>query len=88
MRQSNPDLRQIGQDENIRLNGVAAKSVDLIGTSPLRDQSGRAAQERDWLVATTRRDGSLLYLVSIAPDKDFESLRPTFERMLKSLRLR
>jgi beta-barrel assembly-enhancing protease len=88
LRQSNPDLRQIGQDENIRLNGVAAKSVDLIGTSPLRDQSGRAAQERDWLVATTRRDGSLLYLVSIAPDKDFESLRPTFERMLKSLRLR
>ena len=54
----------------------------------MRDQNGRAAQERDWLVATTGRDGSLLYLVSIAPDKDFESLRPTFERMLKSLRLR
>jgi Zn-dependent protease with chaperone function len=88
LRQSNPDLREIGHDENIRLNGVAGKSVDLVGTSPLHDQSGRAAQERDWLVAVKRWDGSLLYLVSIAPDKDFESLRPTFERMLKSLKLR
>jgi Zn-dependent protease with chaperone function len=88
LRQSNPDLREIGHDENIRLNGVAAKSVDLVGISPLKDPSGRAAQERDWLVAVRRRDGSLLYLVCIAPEKDFESLRPTFERMLKSLRLR
>jgi len=88
LRQSNPDLRTIGQDENIRVNGVAGKSVDLIGTSPLHDQSGRATQERDWLVAVMRHDGSLLYVVSIAPDKDFESLRPTFEQMLKSLKLR
>jgi len=88
LRQSNPDLREIGHDENIRVNGVAGKSVDLIGNSPLQDQSGRSGQERDWLVAVKRRDGSLLYLVSIAPDKDFESLRPTFERMLKSLKLR
>jgi predicted Zn-dependent protease len=88
LRQSNPDLRQIGQDENIRVNGVAGKSVDLIGNSPLRDQGGRSTQERDWLVAFRRQDGSLLYMVSIAPDKDFESLRPTFEQVLKSLRLR
>ena len=88
LRQSNPDLREIGHDENIRVNGVAGKSVDLIGTSPLRDQSGHSIQERDWLVAVKRQDGSLLYMVSIAPDKDFESLRPTFEQMLKSLQLR
>ena len=88
LRQSNPDLREIGHDENIRVNGVAGKSVDLIGTSPLRDQSGYPVQERDWLVTVMRRDGSLLYVVSIAPDKDFQSLRPTFEQMLKSLQLR
>ncbi len=75
LRQSNPDLREIGHDENIRVNGVAGKSVDLIGNSPLRDQSGHPSQERDWLVAVMRSDGSLLYIVSIAPDKDFEGLR-------------
>src|SRR5438477_4365066 len=30
LRQSNPDLRQIGHDENIRVNGITGKSVDLI----------------------------------------------------------
>ena len=87
LRQSNPDLRQIGHDENIRVNGVAGKSVDLIGNSPLRDRSGRPGQERDWLVAMKRGDGTLLYVVLIAPDKDFEALRPTFEQMLKSMKL-
>jgi hypothetical protein len=88
LRQSNPDLREIGHDENIRVNGVTGKSVDLIGISPLQDQSGRPAQERDWLIAFMRRDGTLLYMVSVAPDKDFASLRPTFEQMLKSLKVR
>ena len=87
LRQSNPDLRAIGHDENIRVNGIAGKSLDLVGNSPLKDQSGRASQERDWLVALMRKDGTLLYVVSIAPDKDFEALRPTFEQMLKSMKL-
>jgi Zn-dependent protease with chaperone function len=88
LRQSNPDMREIGHDEDIRVNGVTGKSVDLIGSSPLQDQSGRPGRERDWLVTFMRRDGTLLYVVSIAPDKDFESLRPTFEQMLKSMKLR
>jgi hypothetical protein len=70
------------------MNGLAGKSVDLIGASPVQDSSGHAVQERDWLVTTMRPSGGLLYLVFIAPDKDFESLRPTFEQMLKSLQLK
>ena len=88
LRQSNPELRTVGDDESIRVNGVAGRSVDLIGTSPIQDQQGRATKERDWLVAFKRNDGTLLYLIFIAPDKDFGSLRPTFELMLKSLQLR
>jgi Zn-dependent protease with chaperone function len=88
LRQSNPDLRVIGQDENIRVHGMGGKSVDLIGTSPIEDQNRRRLEERDWLVAIRRDDGSLLYLVFVAPDRDFSSLRPAFEQMLRSLRLR
>ena len=44
-------------------------------------------QERDWLVTMKRGDGNLLYMVFISPDKDFGKLRPTFEQVLKSLKL-
>jgi beta-barrel assembly-enhancing protease len=87
LRQSNPDMRAVGNDENIRVNGVSGKSVDLLSTSPIQDQ-GKAIKERDWLVTFKQSDGSLLYLIFIAPDKDFGSLRPTFEQMLKSVQLR
>jgi hypothetical protein len=87
IRQSNPDMRQVGQDEPIRVNGVAGKSLDLLGPSPIQS-SGKPLQERDWLVAVPSNHGTLVYAVFIAPDKDFNSLRPTFERMLKSLRVK
>ena len=87
LRQSNPDMREIGNDEDIRVNGVSGKSLDLIGTSPIQEQ-GKPIKERDWLVTMKRSDGSLLYLVFISPDKDFGGMRPEFEKMLKSLQLR
>jgi len=88
LRQSNQDMKQIGNDENIRVNGVTAKSIDLIATSPVQDSSGHAQRERDWLVTVPGRNGNLTYLVFIAPDSDFNTLRPTFEQMLKSLRVK
>ena len=87
LRQSNSDLRAIGNDEDIRINGVSGKSLDLLGSSPTQDQQGHAIKERDWLVTFKRSDGTLLYLVFIAPDKDFSSTRPAFEQMLRSLHL-
>jgi beta-barrel assembly-enhancing protease len=88
LRQSNPDLRQIGNDESIRVNGMSGKSADLIGVSPVQDQRGGKVRERDWLVTMKRNDGNLIYLIFIAPDPDFEKLRPTFEEMLRSFKLR
>jgi len=88
LRQSNSELRQIGHDENIRVNGAAGKSVDLIGSSPLKDAQGRPFEERDWVVTSQRNDGTLLYIIFISPDKDFSTMRPAFENMLRSLRLR
>jgi len=88
LRQSNPDLKQIGHDEVIRVNGASGKSVDLIGSSPIKDAQGKAVEERDWIVTMHRRDGSVLYLIFISPDKDFGSMRPAFEQMLRTLQLR
>jgi len=87
LRQSNPDLRQVGNDEAIRVNGVPGRSADLIGTSPLRDNN-QAQRERDWLVTIERQDGTVLYLVFIAPQNQFDQLRPTYEQMLRTLRLK
>jgi len=88
LRQSNPDMKQIGNDETIRVNGTAGKSVDLVGPSPIKDAQGKALEERDWVVTFPGKDGSLLYLVFIAPDKDFGSMRPAFEGMLRTLQLK
>jgi hypothetical protein len=88
LRQSNPDLRAVGNDEAIRVNGVSGRSVDLIGSSPMRDSSGRTQRERDWLVSIQRQDGTVLYLVCIAPENQFDQLRPTFEQMLRTLRVK
>ena len=85
LRQSNPGLRTVGSDESIRVNGVPGRSQEMIGTSPIK-QGNQALQERDWLVTTQRADGSVFYLIFIAPEKDFSKLRPTFEQMLRSLK--
>jgi hypothetical protein len=88
LRQSNPDLKQIGHDETIRANGVAGKSVDLVGTSPIKDAQGKPIEERDWVVTMPRKDGTVLYFVFISPDKDFGQMRPAFEAMLRTLQLK
>lgn len=89
LRQSNPDLREIGHDEDIRVNGVAAKSANLVGVSPVRDPNGNTIRERDWLVTLPmpNRSGNVLYLVFISPDKDFNQMHNAFENILRSLRL-
>ncbi len=89
LRQGNPQLKQIGTDENIRVNGIAAKSADLVGQSPVKDQSGNPLRERDWLVTLPLNDGQhVLYLVFISPEPDYTQMHGTFEAMLRSLRLR
>jgi hypothetical protein len=88
MRQSNPDLKQIGHDEKIRVNGVTGRSTELVGSSPIKDAQGKALEERDWMVTVRRRDGTLLYLVFISPDKDFGKMRPAFEGMVRTLQMR
>jgi len=87
LEQSNPGLRARGKPQPVRVNGVEGRSVDLTGESPIAPQ-GKPEPEHDWLVALPRPDGSVLYMVFIAPERDFSGLRPTYESMLRSLHLR
>ncbi len=86
--QSNPGLKALGPGDDIRVNGVPGKSVDLSGPSPLTGSDGKPLRERDWLVALQRKDGTLLFLVFIAPEKDFRQLNmDAFVPMLRSVKL-
>ena len=87
LRQSNPNLRAIGNDEDISINGVPGKSLDMTGPSPIQQQ-GQPLREHDWLVTLARPDNTLLYLVFISPEDAVRQFRPTYEKMLQSVRLR
>src|SRR5258708_24045481 len=86
LQQSNPGMRQSGDVHPSEVNGILGRSVDLASNSPLQ-QDGKPLPEHDWLVVTPGPSGSYLYLICIAPEKDFGTLKPTYQRMLDSLRV-
>ena len=87
LQQLNPGLRQAGDIQRIRVNGVLGRSVDLLGQSPISGPDGQPRQERDWLVTLPDNNGAGVSLIFVAPEDDFSRLRPTFEQMLKSFHL-
>ena len=87
LQQSNQDLQVAENPRPTRMNGMEGRVVDLAGTSPV-EQNGQPLREHDWLVTLPRPQGGLLYLIFIAPENDFNRLRPTFEKMLNSLQVR
>ena len=86
--QSNPGLRVRGRPQPLRVNGVEGRSVDLTGDSPIEQNEGRPVPEHDWLVALPRPDGGILSVIFIAPERDFSTLRPAYESMLRTLHVR
>ncbi len=86
LQQSNPGLRQNGDLRHENAGGKDARAADLTGNSPLQ-QDGEPLPERDWLVLTQGVSGGYLYLIFIAPEKDFAALRPMYQKMLDRLRV-
>ncbi len=87
LQQQNPGLRAAGRAQQIRVNGLLGRSVDLLGNSPVAGSKSQALPERDWLVALPGPNDGLVYVVFVAPEKDFSRLRPSFEQMLRSFHL-
>ncbi|MDI3255000.1 MAG: M48 family metallopeptidase [Bacillota bacterium] len=83
IQQGNPGMKPATSIQDVLVNKQAGKSVEFVN----QGASAGGAAERDWLVAISRSDGSLSYLVFVAPQKDFESLRATYEQMLRTFRI-
>jgi beta-barrel assembly-enhancing protease len=77
-------MKAVTAVDDVRVNQRAGKSVEFVNQGTATGGSA----ERDWLVTIAHSDGSLRYLVFVAPQKDFEALRPTYEQMLRTFRLK
>ena len=78
---SNPGMRIVSRPEYFRVDGQGAESTYLTNDSPL------GGRETNWLVTLQRPEG-LLFIVFVAPDRDFRNYESTFQNMLRSVRFR
>ncbi len=82
IQQQNPQLKP-QRVEDVVVNQVHGRSVEATNTG-----GAGGGMERDWLVALPEPGAtSLRYVVFVAPQADFDALRPTFERMLRTLKV-
>jgi len=81
------DMQPVGNAQAISVAGVQGRSQVMLSTSPFPDAGGQPQKERDWLVTVPRPDGSVLWMVFVAPEAQWDQFRPKFESMLKSVRL-
>jgi len=72
--------------KDITVDGVAAGSIELETLSPMAGDDGKTQIERDWLVAVPQSGGRVVTIVFAAPKKHFEELKPTFQKMLDSVK--
>jgi hypothetical protein len=61
--------------------------VEMLGNSAIR-VSGQPIAERLRLVALQGKGNLVLYMVFVAPNDDFDSPRPTFDRIMRSFTTR
>lgn len=86
LQQSNPGMKQSGSIRSRDMNGTSGREVDLTSNSPI-EQNGSPLPEHDRLVVRPDGNGNYLYLIFIAPERDFAALQPTFDRMLDSVQI-
>jgi hypothetical protein len=86
--QENNQLEQTSQPQPITVAGMQGRSTYLRSSSPFPDANGGAQPERDWLVTVQLQDGSLIFMIFVAPEADFKKLQPTYEAMVKSVQFK
>src|SRR3984893_5599849 len=81
LRQSNPDLREIGNRRRLQVDGADAVSAYFTNGSPV------GGNEKGWLVTIERPEG-LLFFICVAPEKDFDAYDAAFQNLINSVRFR
>ena len=84
--EQNETLQPTSDPQPIAVAGTQGRSITLQSISPFPGANGKAQKERDWLVTVPQPDGSVIFMVFVAPQSDFDRFQPTYEAMLKSLR--
>jgi len=84
--EQNEALEPVGDAQPITVGGVQGRSVTLHSVSPFAAANGQPQKERDWLVTLPRPDGSVIFMIFVAPQSHFERLQPTYQAMLNSAR--
>ena len=80
--EANPDFRVLKQPQAINFGGRQGFATVVAGPSTIT-----GVVEIDVIYTTATSDGRLFYLVTIAPEDEFDSYRATFERIVSSIRL-
>src|SRR5215210_5912605 len=78
----NPDFRVARAPQAINFDGRRGYATVVGGPSAIT-----GVVEIDVIYTTATSDGKLFYLITMAPEDEFETYRPTFEQIIASLRL-
>jgi Zn-dependent protease with chaperone function len=86
--QKNDGLKPLGNVQAITVANIQGRSIMFQSNAPFPGANGQPQLERDWLVAVPRGDGSVIFMIFVAPQSEFAQFQPTYEAMLKSIELR
>jgi Zn-dependent protease with chaperone function len=83
--EQNEALQPVGDAQPITVAGIQGRSVALHSISPFLAANGQQQKERDWLVIVPQRDGTVIFMLFVAPQPQFDRFQPTYEAMLKTV---
>jgi len=83
--EQNEAMKPEGDPQPVTVGGMQGRSITLHSISPFPAANGQQQRERDWLVTVSQGDGSVIFMVFVAPHSEFDQFKPTYEAMLKSL---
>ena len=81
LQEMDPSMRMSAAPRAVTVSGAQGFVTQLVGRSPY------GGAERD-VVLTVARPQGVFYMVFVGPERGFDQLEPTFQRMLSSLRFR